>query len=327
MKRVFVLGEVLCDLFPPRAGLPAAAAAYLVPHPGGAPANCAAQLARLGTPTELVTAVGSDPLGARALAALRADGVGTGHVRTRPRTRTGLTLVEVDDSGERRFTPWREGSADGSLRAEELPADALVRASALVHGTVSLRRDPARAATRRAARLVREGGGLIVVDVNLRPQMYADREVMLRHARAAARRAHVVKATIDEARAIVGRRAQPAALLRALLADGAALVALTDGERPAWLATASATTRVSPPAVATVDATGAGDAFLGALVADLVRGGGTPATVRAAPAPLLERLLARAAYAGARATTKLGATSAMPRRLPGRAPVLPAAAG
>lgn len=319
MKTVFVIGEVLCDLFCPRPGLEADGAAHLVPHAGGGPANCAAQLARLQVPVALVTAIGDDPLGARVVRALAAEGVDTSSVFPRLRTRTGITLVEVDSEGERRFTPWREGSADLSLRRDELPEQALKKAAALVHGTVSLRADPARAATRRAVALVRRAGGLIAVDVNLRPQMYANPETMLRRAREASERAHVVKATVEEARALVGGRG-PNAVAARLIASGAVLVALTDGPRDAWLGCGRRVVHVTPPRVQVRDATGAGDAFLGALIADLARLGTTPSDLAALDEAMLTRLATRAAAAGSRVTTKVGATTAMLRRLPGAAP-------
>lgn len=317
---VVVLGEVLVDLFCPRPGVSAERAAHLVPHPGGAPANCAAQLARLGVATTLVTAIGDDPLGRRVLAELAAAGVQTGAVRVRRRRRTGVTLVEVDADGERRFTPWREGSADLSLDKRELPLAALDEARLLVHGTVSLRKLPARAATTAAVTRVRRAGGLVALDVNLRPQMYPDRASLLARATAAVRRAHVVKATVDEARAIVGG-GRPPALLKGVLALGPSLVALTDGGKDAWLASRHARARASPEAVRVTDATGAGDAFFGALLADLARGDAGKAALAAIDERALGALLARANKAGAAATSRLGATTAMLRRLPGRAPL------
>jgi sugar/nucleoside kinase (ribokinase family) len=76
-RRVVVFGEVLCDLFAPRAGQPLQQAAALIPHLGGAPANVAVQLARLQVPVALLTAVGSDPLGLRLLDELGVEGVDT----------------------------------------------------------------------------------------------------------------------------------------------------------------------------------------------------------------------------------------------------------
>jgi fructokinase len=313
--RVIVLGELLCDLFGPRPGVDIADAAHLVPHPGGAPANAAAQLARLGARVSLVTAVGDDALGERCLRALTAQGVDTRHVARRAGRRTGLTLVEVDADGERRFTPWRQDSADLTLTPAEVDVALAEPFAALLTGTVSLRRDPARRATRRAVASARRAGAFVALDVNLRGRMFPKREQLLALARRAARRAHIVKATVPEARALWGRGA-PVTLARRALEAGARVVALTDGPGDAWLVTRTDALRVTPPRVHARDATGAGDAFFGALLFDLLRAAQHPADLDALDEERLRAALLRACFAGARATTKVGATSAMPRRLP-----------
>lgn len=310
-----VLGEVLCDLFSPRAGQALEHAAHLVPHIGGAPANVAVQAARLGAQVELISAIGTDPLGARVRGRLAAEGVGIGRVHRLAGKKTGLCLVEVDGDGERSFHPWREDSADQAMGKAHLDVRLLGRAALLHRGTVSLRSPAPRAATQAAVALVRKAGGLLSLDVNLRPRMFKSQAHLLGLARAATRSAHVVKATREEAAALFEGRSDDD-LADALLHSGARLALLTFGAEGALLVTRGARARVSAPQVRCVDATGAGDAFLGALLADLVRLCAGPADLDALEPRDLKRLGARACYAGARATTRLGATTAMVRRLP-----------
>ena len=326
-----MFGEVLCDLFAHRVGEPLAETGAFVPLQGGAPANVAVQLARLGVPTTLVTAVGHDPLGARLTASLAKDGVDTACVLVRKERRTGVTLVEVDDDGERRFFGFRENSADLSLGRDDVQGAAVIRAlasAAIVHtGTVSLRSASARQATTALQKAARKAGALVSLDVNLRPGMFPSLALLLRLARSAVTRVDVVKATRDEAAQLLGlappRRASAAALrahddvlVDGLLALGPRLALLTLDEHGAVVATRRARARVPAPRVEAVDATGAGDGFVGAVLAELA----SAALDRRALDALGEGELAALGVVGCRAgaavVTAVGATTAMIRGRP-----------
>jgi len=316
---VVVCGEVLCDLFAPRPGLLIADADRLLPRLGGAPANVAVQTARLGHQTALITAVGKDPFGARALRALREESVLTNGVITMPDRRTGATLVEVDADGERRFFGFREASADLALTPAHVDNNVsrrLLRRARVMHsGTVSLRTKGARDATRFLQDHARGAGAIISVDVNLRPGMYPSRDAMLERAYGAVATADVLKATLDEAKLLVrGRRMR--SLARQLLEQGPRLVMLTDGE--GMMSATTMTRHVELPALAakTVDATGAGDAFWGAVLSGLIMLDIDPMQVAHLDDGALLWLLDRGRRAGAAAVSALGATTKMCRRLP-----------
>jgi fructokinase len=331
-RGVVVFGEVLCDLFAHRVGEPLSTTAALVPVQGGAPANVAVQLARLGVTTTLVTAVGADPLGERVRHSLAADGVDTGCIVTRSGRRTGVTLVEVDPSGERRFFGFRENSADLSLGPADLQTPAvrraLARAAAVHTGTVSLRSPSARRATHALQRTARAQGSVVSLDVNLRPGMFPSLPALLALARAAVRKADVVKATREEAEQVLGmapltpragaqrRRGHDDALVDGLLALGPRLVLLTLADEGAVVARAGARALVPAPATTVVDATGAGDAFVGAVLAELVAGGVDRAGLLRLDEGELGVLGAAGCRAGSAVVAALGATTAMVRGVP-----------
>ncbi len=321
-RRVVVFGEVLCDLFSPAAGQSLKDAAVLVPHLGGAPANVAVQLARLGIDVALITAVGADPFGQRMRDGLQAEGVDVSAVQTRADRRTGVTLVEVDGDGERRFFGFRENSADLAIGVADVDTPLvrrLMKGAAIVHsGTVSLVSDEARAATLHLQTEGRRRGALLSVDVNLRPGMYPSRTMLVQRASAAVAQADVVKATVDEAALLASpqrkRRFAPRRLADIILERGPRLVMLTDGEGPLHIATPTTLLTIAPTPVRTVDATGAGDAFMGACLAELM----SFAIDREGLADLDERRLLKIAHAGRRAgaaaVCALGATTKMMRR-------------
>jgi fructokinase len=288
---------------------------HLVPRPGGAPANLAIQLARLGCATRLISAVGDDPLGQRLAQQLSAEGVDTRSLRRRADRRTGLTLVDVAADAERSFTPWRQGSADLTLRAEEVPAQPVRGARALCLSTVTLRAEPVRSARRRASELARAAGVPIALDVNLRYRMFPSRPRLLALARRAVREADIVKATDDEARALYGDHPLEDLAAR-ILEAGASLCLLTLGPDGAIAATPRGLVWVPAPKTRAVDATGAGDAFFGAaLYVALARAASVEELADLEP-EALAGLCHAANHAGAQATTEAGATTAMVRSLP-----------
>jgi fructokinase len=276
--------------------------------------------------------VGDDPLGVRLVASLRADGVDTRCVAVRPRRRTGVTLVEVDDDGERRFFGFRENSADLSLGFDDVDTPAVravVARAAVVHtGTVSLRSPSARRATHALQAAARKTGAVVSLDVNLRPGMFSSVDLLLRLARRAVDRADVVKATREEAEQLLGVaplagrrtnarvRAHDEGLVDGLLALGPRLCCLTLAEEGALVATAAARAHAPSPPTRVVDATGAGDGFVGAVLAEVAAGDVARADLGALPESALHALAEVGCRAGAAVVTAMGASTAMLRGTP-----------
>jgi fructokinase len=271
-------------------------------------------------PVALVTAVGPDPLGMRLRDQLVAEGVDVSGLQVRNERRTGVTLVEVDAAGERRFFGFRENSADLATTVADIERPVVKRliagATILHSGTVSLASDSARAATLELQAAARSVGALVSVDVNLRPGMYASAELLLQRATEAVASADIVKATIDEAMFLEGtkRRPAPRRAADAVLARGPSLVLLTDGDKPMYAATKNAWVELEALTTKMVDATGAGDAFMGAALAALFALGVDASGVPALSAQQLLHILRDARRAGAAAVTGLGATTKMIRR-------------
>lgn len=312
--RCVVLGEVLVDLFSPTRGVSVREAVALVPMLGGAPANVAVQLARLGRQVELLGAVGRDPFGERLLEQLRAENVGVRHVKQLADRRTGFMLVELDDQGERRFTPWRTGSADFYYRAADLPPACFDDDLAFLHrGTTALAAEASKDAAHRATRQAKEAGAFISLDLNLAYGVFERREALIEGARALLSEADVVKATEEEAVALFGPHEAPQ-LAERFHERGVSLLALTFGARGARLSTSGGQAAFAiPPAVDVLDTTGAGDALMGTLLSELTRGGAERADLPKLSGEQLQNLASSSVWAGAQAVTALGATTGMVR--------------
>ncbi|HEU5059440.1 MAG TPA: PfkB family carbohydrate kinase [Kofleriaceae bacterium] len=256
-------GEVLWDLFPDAERL------------GGAPANVAYHLAALGRETALVSRVGDDPAGRRAVAALADAGVDVSGVQVDAARPTGAVEVELE-GGEARYR-LRAGCAWEHIEFDGAAAAAVARAHAICFGTLSQRQAPARRALE-AALAARGAGCLAVCDLNLRPGEQ-DRDLV----RWAIGAADLIKLNERE-------EAQLAALLRTrdvigvLLGLGMRQVALTRGAAGCTLFSADGHRIDQPgfPAAPGGDTVGCGDAFTAVWIDSVLAGVPLPRAVEAA---------------------------------------------
>jgi ribokinase len=284
--RVVVLGSANMDLVATTPALPQPGETVLgtdfVTLPGGKGANQAIAAARAGGAAVLLGAVGSDSFGVTLTARLAASGVDTSRLRV-VYGASGVALVTVNAAGENTIvvTPGANAAFTG-LSAAELAvvegADVLVAQLEIPLETVTA-----------AARTARAAGVRVVLNAAPATRLPADLAELV----------DVLVVNEREAAAITGRgREEPAALLsvvpRALLTAG------SDG---AWYAARDEPVRHIPPVrVDSVDTTGAGDAFTGALAVAWAEG-----------RDLLDAAH-WAAAAGAACARRLGASVAMPDR-------------
>ncbi len=298
--KVVCLGEILVDFVAREAGVSVGEAASFQRVMGGAPANVAVGVSRLVRSSAFLGCVGDDPFGRFLTAELRAEGVDVAGLQTTAAARTSLAFVSLDAAGERSFVFFRQPGADMLLAAAQLDRARLSRARIFHFGSFSLSAEPAASATREALRLARAGGALISYDPNLRLHLWPDAEAARRAILPLIDQADILKLSAEE--------------LPILTADGDArslwrnslrALIVTDGGRGARLITSSGDWRAPGFRVSTVDTTGAGDAFVAALLARLAE---QPNALAAAP----EETLRYACAAGALATTARGATTAMP---------------
>lgn len=310
---IWCTGEILIDLVAGQMGVPLAQVETFYAAPGGAPANVAVGVARLGGRAGFIGKVGCDEFGRKLAAALAAAGVDTSCLHFAAKARTGLAFVAQSAQADRAFLFYREGCADTLLAPGEIDTSRFGPGQVLHFGSVSLARQPAAAATEFAARAMRAAGGLISYDPNLRPPLWDSAAAMIATARAALCWADVVKVSAEELAALSGTSDQLAGA-RQILALGPGLVLVTRGAEGALAVTNAAVAAHAGFSVAAVDTTGAGDGFVaGALVAlsEPPLAGRQPAELQEAQ---LQSLLRFAAAVGALTVTAPGAIPALPRR-------------
>jgi fructokinase len=301
LNAVVCLGEALVDFVADVADVSLIECPGFRKAPGGAPANVAVGLARLGVPAAFLGKVGDDPFGHFLEQTFSGAGVDTRHMRFDTEARTGLAFVSLRANGERDFLFYRNPSADMLYRADEIPDEALAGCRVFHFGSLSLIQEPSRGATLDAARRAREAGALISYDPNLRPPLWPDLDTARREILAALPLADVVKVSEEEA-----------AFLGASLFQGhVRLVAATRGEGGCSLRLRDGpAVEVPGYRVAVVDTTGAGDGFTAGMLAGLLDRGGLDGLE-----PVdLERLGRCANAVGALTCRTRGAIPALPNR-------------
>jgi fructokinase len=308
MSDVVCLGEVLIDFVPTVTPTTLIDAPAFKKAPGGAPANVAVGLARLGVPSAFMGKVGEDAFGHFLVNVLAEEGVDVRPVRFASEARTALAFVSLRADGEREFMFYRHPSADMLFTPAEVDTDAIRGAKLLHYGTISLISEPSRSATLRAIDLAREAGCIVSCDPNLRLGLWRDRTAAREGLLGAIARAQVVKISDDELRFLTGSD-DPAAAREHLWHDRLELLVVTRGSAGCVYFTPEFGGVVVGFSVEAIDATGAGDGFVAGLLQGLLadrHGLKEEAQVRA---------ICRMANAvGALTTTERGAIPALPTR-------------
>ena len=231
MPDVISLGEVLFDLFAGPPGTTLGAARTFTPAAGGAPANVAVGLARLGIDTGFVGRVGDDSFGGRLLDLLREEGVDTSHCLPAVADgQTTIALVATSSPVDQDFVLLR--GADTLLRPEDLDRAYVAGARVFTYGSVTLSAG-ARDAALQAARWAREAGVLVAFDANYRPGVWPGEEAARDAIVEALRCADIAKLNEVELRLLAGTDDLRAGCRR-ILDLGVRLCLITLGAGGAW---------------------------------------------------------------------------------------------
>ena len=312
MPEVICLGELLIDFCATARDVSLAEATGFTKAPGGAPANVAVAVQRLGTAAGFLGAVGKDAFGDFLAGVLAAEGVDTSALARADSARTPLAFVAVHSDGASDFSFYHDGGLT-ALGADDVDEAYVAAASALHFGSISRIGERARAATDKARRIAAENALLVSYDPNYRPRLWGDADEARRRMREGFEGVTLAKVSQEEWQFILGTEDFEAGA-RQLLDAGVALVVRSEGGAGASFATASASGHVDGFAVESVEFTGAGDAFVGSLLVSLLecRRGGR--AVEDLDGDELRRIVRRANAVGALTTTRPAAIPSLPTR-------------
>lgn len=307
MYDIVALGELLIDFTTIRAdsdGYPTMAA-----HPGGAPANFLAAIAKFGGKAAMLGKVGTDTFGKLLTSTLREVGIETKGIVASDDFFTTLAFVTLDANGDREFAFARKPGADTQLRFDELELSLLDETRVFHFGTLSLTGEPSRTTTYRAVEYAREHGKLITFDPNLRKPLWRELDEAKQQMLWGLAHADVVKISDEEVEFLFGLGVQEGAQY-ILERFPVKLVFVTCGPDGCWFQNKNASGHVdSLRNIQVVDTTGAGDIFGGSAVWKLLQTGKAPEALDEAA---LREIVSFACTAAGLSTTKPGGISSVP---------------
>ncbi|XP_020097683.1 fructokinase-1-like [Ananas comosus] len=304
---VVSFGEMLIDFVPTESGVSLAEAPGFLKAPGGAPANVAIAVARLGGRAAFVGKLGDDEFGHMLAGILRANGVSDAGVAFDSGARTALAFVTLRADGEREFMFYRNPSADMLLTEAELNLDLIRRAKVFHYGSISLIAEPCRSAHLRAMEVAKEAGVLLSYDPNLRLPLWPSPETAREQILSIWDQADIIKVSDVELEFLTGIDSVEDEVAMKLWRPSLKLLLVTLGENGCKYYTKDFRGSVESFSVKQVDTTGAGDAFVGAMLRKFIEDESALQDEKK-----LREVLRFANACGAITTTKKGAIPSLP---------------
>lgn len=307
MKRVITIGELLIDFIPKEKGVPLKDIHEFIKAPGGAPANVAACVSKLGGTSQFIGQVGQDGFGDFLIETLKEVGVDTSHVLQTNEAKTALAFVALKEDGDREFSFYRNPSADMLLAPEQID-ESWFNDDILHFCSVSLIDAPIKESHAKVIQVIRKKGGIISFDPNVRLNLWDDenkcREVILEFIP----HADIVKISDDELHFITQIDDFNEAV-QSLFTGHVKLVIITKGGEGASAYTKDFEVHQNGYKVSVADTTGAGDSFIGGFLYYLAK---SNKRVEELSESEIRDYIQFANAVGALTTTKKGAISALP---------------
>ena len=307
--QVLCMGEVLFDCLADQLGKSLTEVDSWTPYPGGAPANVACALVKLGTPAGFVGAVGEDEPGNDLYSLLESIGVNSQGIQRHESAPTRQVYVVRSESGDREFAGFGEYDtsefADTHLQAEVLPQELFAKADILVLGTLELAYPESEAAIHHALEMADRYDMKTIMDVNWRPVFWKDPDIAPEKIRALLPKVDFLKLSKEEAEWLFDT-ADPGAITYRM--DGIDGVLVTDGENGCRYCLGGHEGKLPAFSVSVVDTTGAGDSFLAGFIHQLQKHG----VKGLADKETVEQVVKYASAVGALTTIKPGAIASQP---------------
>ena len=302
--KITTIGEILIDMTQTHIdenGIP-----HFAAIPGGAPANVAVAVSKLGGEAAFVGCVGDDLYGRLLRDTLVRYGVSADGLQVTKRANTTLAIVMVDPTGERSFSFYRKPGADTLIHVDKAIRDT-ADTDILHFGSVSLTDPYCRDAVVTTVQVAKNNGALITYDPNYRAALWDHEQAAMLQMRAVLPLCDIVKISDEETQLLCGVR-EPEAALEVLMGMGIRLAVVTLGKHGAMWRCGEMQGLVPGFSVKVADTNGAGDTFFGALLSRIAARGGLDGLT----ADEISGMVRFANKAASITTSRPGAIPAMP---------------
>lgn len=299
-NKFLVFGRAGMDIYPDPPGTRTSEASQFFACLGGSSANIAVALTRHGSIADLITSASDDAVGHFVLNQLDHYGVGRENVKlVGGEARTSLAVVEsrIEDH---QSVIYRNGAADFEVFAEDLASLDFAQYSAFIFTGTALAAEPSQTATRHAIARAKEAGLPVIFDVDYRPYSWTSAEHAARTYSDIAKHCDILVGNDDEFGVMANDYENGQALAHELSQSGVGIVIYKMGQHGSITFTPEGSFETGIYSVKALKPTGAGDAFMGSLVASLAQG------------KTLEDAVRRGSAAAAYVVSRVGCAPAMP---------------
>jgi len=313
MGNLISIGEVLIDFIPLQKGIALKDVISFERAPGGAPANVAAVVAKFGGNASLITKLGKDAFGDFLLEQLAKSGINIDKISRTKDANTGLAFVSLRENGERDFSFYRNPSADLLLKDTEIDENWFSKGDILHFCSVDLVESPMKQAHIKAIQSAKARGGIISFDPNVRLPLWKSPHECRNTILEFIPMAHIVKVSDEELEFITGIADEQKAIASLFTGD-VKLVVFTKGSKGADIYVQSNKYSSIGYSVQVEDTTGAGDAFIGGFLYQLLNRNANQDNLEDTVRDFHKDILGFANASGALTTTGKGAISAIPSK-------------
>jgi fructokinase len=313
MGKLFSIGEVLIDFIPLQKGVALKDVLAFERAPGGAPANVAAAVAKYGQEAAMISKLGNDAFGDFLIEKLVEAGVETDKIYRTGDANTALAFVSLKENGQRDFSFYRNPSADLLLSEDEVEPTWFKKGDILHFCSVDLVESPMKHAHKKAIAAVSAADGLVSFDPNVRLPLWEDPEDCRKAILEFLPTVDIVKVSDEELEFITGMKDESEAI-KSLFVGNVKAVVYTKGAAGADLILKEQKFESSGYAVEAVDTTGAGDAFIGGFLYQLLELHANPENIEEVLRDHHSPILQFSNASGALTTTGKGAISALPNK-------------
>lgn len=265
MKPVICFGEALIDFL--NTGKTADGQLSLNDYrqfPGGAPANAAVAVAKLGGKALFAGQVGADGFGDFLKNALQTYAVDTRFLLQHPTAKTALAFVTLDNTGDRSFSFYREYSADVLFQPSQIEPEWFADQPLFHFCSNTLTTADIASTTLAAVKQAKQHHCWVSFDVNLRHNLWAQGQADAALVNQLVVLSDMIKFSKEELEFLSGD--DDKAYIQECLSAGVSLIVITDGANPIQCFTKDAEFTLTVPKVSVVDTTAGGDSFSGSLL-------------------------------------------------------------
>ncbi|WP_055106996.1 carbohydrate kinase family protein [Paenibacillus ihumii] len=309
MATVYTIGEALIDFIPARKGVELKQVESFTKAAGGAPANVACAVAKLGGRAAFIGKLGADAFGDFLVEKMEGSGVDVSRVLRTSEANTALAFVSLKEDGDRDFSFYRNPSADMLLHENEIGGGWFTAGDLLHFCSVDLIEAPVKYAHHKAIELARQAGAVISFDPNVRLPLWPDAESCRRAIHEFLPLSHIVKISDEELSFITGYEDEKEAIGSLFVGDVQHVIYTRGAAGAAWFSRDGLEVSMPGNRVEVADTTGAGDSFIGAV---LYQAHSAPQPLEQLNRERIEEVLRFANAAAALTASRPGAIDALP---------------